>query len=65
MITVSLPVEQLKIVPLAVVATEVWGNTLQAQADILKARDQFVIVRINISVVPRISCFCTVKVKST
>lgn len=38
MIKVYLPVEQLKIVPLAAVATEVWGNTLQEQAGILKAK---------------------------
>lgn len=64
MIKVHLPVEQLKTVPLAAVATEEWGNILQEQVGILKARDQFINVRINVSVITRISYLCKVKAES-
>jgi hypothetical protein len=51
-----LPVEQLKNVPLVVVATEVLESNLQAQAGIRKAENQSTHVRVNVSVVTRILC---------
>lgn len=61
MIKVRSPVEQMKTVPLVVVATEVWENILQEQVGILKARDQFINIRIDVSVITRTSFLCKVK----
>lgn len=54
----------MKTVPLVVVATEVWENILQEQAGILKARDQFINITVNVSGISRISCLCKVKAES-
>jgi len=54
----------MKTVPLVVVATEVWENILQEQVGILKDGDQFINIRINVSVIIRISCLCKVKAES-
>lgn len=54
----------MKTVPLVVAATEVWENILLEQAGILKAGDQFINIRINVSVITRISCLYKVKAES-